>query len=132
MHVVMPSISAIYQGTVLVLNYSQRHVGQIARMHLRYVLTREVTPWINRLITNITDPINNEDSELYSKQYIAGGTEIVCHQLLQNISNRIKNIKRCTILTPRGSLHPHRTHPKYALPQSRSHIIKHTTPTLQK
>ncbi len=59
-------------------------------MHLRYVLTGEATIWINKLTTYISYPIQNADPEHYSKHYSAGGTELVDHNLAQNIANRIK------------------------------------------
>ena len=66
------SLSAIYLGQIPILQYGQRHVDQMSRMHLRYVLTREIKPWIDNFITYITDPLNNEDPEPYIKSYNAG------------------------------------------------------------
>ncbi len=63
----MASMSSIYQGNILILQYNKRHVDQLSRMHLRYVLTGEMTPWIDKLITYIPNPIQNEDSGPYSK-----------------------------------------------------------------
>jgi hypothetical protein len=37
MHMLLTSLSAIYQGHVPVLQYGQRHVDQLSRAHLRYV-----------------------------------------------------------------------------------------------
>ena len=68
------------------------HVDQLSRMHLRYVLTGEMTPWIDRLITYISNPLQNEDPEPYSKHYIAGGKELADHNLEQNITKRVKTI----------------------------------------
>jgi hypothetical protein len=78
---ILTSLSAIYQGHVPILLYGQRHVDQLSRAHLRYVLTGEIMPWIDKLITYITDPQNNEDPEPYSKTYSAGGTELAEQKL---------------------------------------------------
>ena len=88
----MTSLSAIYQGNIPILQYSQRHVDQLSRIHLRYVLTKEMTPWIDRLITYISNPLQNEDPKPYSKHYSAGGKELVDHNLEQNITKRAKTI----------------------------------------
>ena len=85
LHMLITSLSAIYQGNISILQYSQRHVDQLSRMHLRYVLTGEMTPWIDRLITYISNPLQNEDPEPYSKHYSAGGKELADHNLEQNI-----------------------------------------------
>jgi hypothetical protein len=76
MHMLLTFLSVIYKGQIPILQYGQHHVDQMSRMHLRYVLTREITPWIDNLTTYITDPLNNEDPETYSKSYNAGGTEM--------------------------------------------------------
>ncbi len=58
MHMLLTSLSAtIYQSQIPILQYGQRHVDQMSIMHLRYVITGEVTPWIGNLITYITDPL---------------------------------------------------------------------------
>jgi hypothetical protein len=67
MHMLLTSLSAIYKGQIPILQYGQRHVDQLSKMHLRYVLIREITPWMDNHIMYITDPLNNEDPELYSK-----------------------------------------------------------------
>jgi hypothetical protein len=87
MHMIPTSLSTIYHGYVLILQYSQQHVVQLTRMHLRYVLTREMAPWIDRLITYLSDPLQNEDPKPYSKHYNTGGTELVEHNLAQNLTN---------------------------------------------
>ena len=76
MHTLLASLSAIYQGHVPILHYGQRHVDQMSRAHLRYVLMGQITPWIENLIKYITDPHNNEDPEPYSKPYSAGRNEL--------------------------------------------------------
>ena len=86
MRVILTSLSAIYQGHVPTLQYSQRNADQLSRMHLRYVLTGEMIPWIGKLITYLSDPLQNEDPESYSKHYSAGGTELVGHNLAQNLA----------------------------------------------
>jgi hypothetical protein len=48
MHMLLTSLSAIYQANVPILQYSQRHADQLSRMHMRYVLTGEMTPWIEK------------------------------------------------------------------------------------
>ena len=95
MHMLLTSLSAIYLGHVPILQYDQRHVDQVFRAHLRYVLTGEIMPWIDKLITYITDPEKNEDPEPYSedcesrsKRYIAGGTELKYNKLVQNHTKR--------------------------------------------
>ncbi len=89
MHMLLTSLSAIYQGHVPTLEYGQRHVDQLSRAHLRYVLTGEIMPWIDRLITCITDP-QNEDPEPYSKSYSAGGTELPAQELVRKASKKQK------------------------------------------
>ncbi len=39
MHMLLTSLSAIYQENVPILQYSPRHADQLSRMHLRYVIT---------------------------------------------------------------------------------------------
>ena len=86
----LTSLSAIYKGHVSILRYSQRHADQLSRMHLRYLLTWEMIPWIDKLITYLSNPLHNEDPEPYSKRYSAGGTELVHHNLEQNLTTRKK------------------------------------------
>jgi hypothetical protein len=86
----LTSFSTIYQGQVLIPQYVQGHVDQLSRMHLRYVLTGGIAPWIDKLITYITDPLNNEEPEPHSKTYSAGGTELPEHKLARNTSKRRK------------------------------------------
>ena len=74
MHMLLTSLSAIYQGQIPILRYGQRRVDQMSRVHLRYVLTREITPCIDNLLAYTTDPLNNEDPEPHSKPYNARGT----------------------------------------------------------
>ena len=90
MHMLLTSLSAIYQGHVPVLQYGQRHVEQLSRAHLRYVLPGEIMPWIDRLITYITDPQNNEDPEPYSKSYSTGGTELPAPELVTKPTKKRK------------------------------------------
>jgi hypothetical protein len=45
---------------------------------------------MDRPITYISDPIQNEHSELYSKHYSPGGTESVDHNLIKNITKQTK------------------------------------------
>ena len=61
-------------------------------MPIRYVHTRELTPWIDKLLTYILDPLYNDESEPYSKSYIARGTELPSGQLAQNKTKRRKCI----------------------------------------
>jgi hypothetical protein len=56
MHMLLTSLSAIYQAKIPILQYGQRHIGQMSRAHLRYVLTGEIAPWIDKLITYLSDP----------------------------------------------------------------------------
>ena len=72
MYMILTSLSTIYQGHLPILELGQRHVDQLSRMHLRCVLTGDLTPWIDKLITYITDTLNNNDPEPYSKPYNAG------------------------------------------------------------
>ena len=90
MHMFISSLSAIYQGQVLILQYGQRHVDQLSRIHLRYVLTGEIAPRIDKLITYIIDPLNNEDMESHSKTYSTGGTELPGQELARNTTKRRK------------------------------------------
>ena len=83
MHMLLISLSAIYQGRIPTLQYGQRHVDQMSTTHLRYLLTGEITPWIDKLITYLSDPHNTEDPEPYSESYSAGGTEIPEQELAQ-------------------------------------------------
>ena len=95
MHMLLTSLSAIYQGQVPILQYVQRHVDQLSRAHLRYVLTGEIVPWIDKLITYISDPLNNEDPEPHSKSYSAGEMpeqELVKKKKKENSTNRTRNV----------------------------------------
>jgi len=76
MYMLLTSLATIYQGHVPILQYGQRHVDQLFRARLRYVLTGEIAPWIDKIITYISDPHNNEDPEPYIKSYSAGGIEL--------------------------------------------------------
>jgi hypothetical protein len=87
MHILLASLSAIYQGNVPILQYSQRHADKLSRMHLRCVLTGEITPWIDRILTYISDPLHNEDPEPYSKHYSVGGLELT----LSNLESKTQN-----------------------------------------
>jgi hypothetical protein len=55
----------------------------MSRAHLRYVLTGEIAPWIDKLITHLSDPHNTEDPEPHSKSYSAGGTEMPEQELVK-------------------------------------------------
>ena len=61
---------------------------QMSRAHLRYVLTGKIMPWIDKLITYISEPQNNEDPESYSKSYSAGGTEQAEQELVRKTTKR--------------------------------------------
>jgi hypothetical protein len=50
----------------------------------RYDLTGEMTPWIDRLITYITNPLRYEDTESYRKHSGVGGLELSGRNLDQN------------------------------------------------
>ncbi len=91
MHMILTLLSAIYHGPVPILQYNQRHADQLSNMHIWYVFTREMTPWIDRLPTYLADPLHNEDPEPYSKQYSAGRTELVEHNLAKNLKKRKKH-----------------------------------------
>jgi hypothetical protein len=60
-------------------------------MHIRYVLTGEMIPWTDKLITYLSDPLHNEDPEPYSKRYIAGGTELSHHNMEKKSHKTKKN-----------------------------------------
>ncbi len=60
-------------------------------MHLRYALTGEMTPWIDKLATHLTDPLHNEDPEPYSKRYSMGGTELTHNNLEEKLTKREKH-----------------------------------------
>ena len=53
------------------------------RAHLRYVLTGEIAPWVDKLITYISDPDSNDDPAPHSKSYRAGGIEMPKQELVQ-------------------------------------------------
>jgi len=72
LHMLLVSLSAIYQCKISSIPYSQRNAYQLSRMHLRDVITGELTPWIDKLITYRRDPHKMEDSESHSKPYSAG------------------------------------------------------------
>ncbi len=44
MQMLLTSLSVIYQGHVPILQYGQRHVDQLSKAHIRYVLTGEIVP----------------------------------------------------------------------------------------
>jgi len=90
MHMLLTSLSSIYQGRVPILQYGQRHVDQLSRMHLRYVLAGEITPWIEKLITYITCPHNNEDPVSHIKTYSDGVIEMPRQELARNASKEGK------------------------------------------
>jgi hypothetical protein len=82
----MVSLSAIYQGTIPILQYIQRHADQLSRMHLQYVITGDLTPWIDKIITYLSDPLNKADPKPHSKHYGAGGTELLNRQQIEQNS----------------------------------------------
>ena len=90
MHMLLTSLPVIYQGRVPILQYGQRHVDQLSRAHLRYVLTDGIVPWLDKLITYISDPQNNEDPEPYIKSYNAGCTELSEQEIVRKNSKRRK------------------------------------------
>jgi hypothetical protein len=49
-----------------------------------------MTPWIDKPITYLSDPMDCEDPEAYSKRYRAGGTKQEFHNLEQNHTKRQK------------------------------------------
>ena len=53
------------------------------RAHLRYVLTGEIVLRIDKLITYISDPLDNEDPEPHNKSYSAGETEMLEQELVR-------------------------------------------------
>ncbi len=136
MHMLLTSLSAIYHGRVLILQHDQRHVDQLFRAHLRYVLTGEIAPWIDKLITYISDPLNTEDPEPYSKSYRAGGTELPEQEIVRKTSKRKKTQQN--IQETSQTHHTHQTnnpiihnvgYPRQALPQDYSDLNdppKHT------
>jgi len=90
MHMLLISLSTIYQGRVPILQYGQRHVDQQSRAHLRYFLTGEKAMCIDNLVTYISDPNNYEYSEPYCKSYRDGGTDIPEQELVRKTSKRKK------------------------------------------
>jgi hypothetical protein len=89
-HMLLTSLTAIYQGQVPLILYGQRHVDQLHRAHLRYVLTGQILPRIKNLITYIADPQNNEDPVPYCKPYSAGGNELTKQKLERKSSKKGK------------------------------------------
>ncbi len=63
MHMILTSLSAIYQSHVPILQSSKRHADRLSRMHIRYILTGKMTPWIDRPITFISDSLRNDHSK---------------------------------------------------------------------
>ena len=83
-HMLIVSISAIYQGTISILPYSQRHANQLSRMLLEYVIMGELIPRIDKIITNLSGHVNNADLEPFNEHYNAGGTVLFRQHLEQN------------------------------------------------
>jgi hypothetical protein len=104
MHMLLTSLTTIYQVRVPNLQYGQGHVDQMSRAHLRYVLTGEIAPWIDKLITYLSDPHSTEDPEPHSRSYSAGGTEMPDKELVQKTTKRGKHNK------PRKKHRQHTTH----------------------
>ena len=52
------NLATIYQGTLLTLRHTQVHAHHLYRIHLRYVLTRELDPSVPSIVQelHITDP----------------------------------------------------------------------------
>ena len=111
MHMILTSLSAIYQGHVPILRYGQRHVDQLSRAHLRYALTGQLTHWIENHVTYISDPLKNEDPEPHSKSYSTGGTEMPEQELVQKQQKKEKKNTTNTPNTPKSR-------PKYTQTQS--------------
>ena len=129
MHMLLTSLSAIYQGRVPVLHYGLRHVDQVPRAHLRFVLTGEIILWIDKLITYISDPQNNEDPEPYSKSFSSGGTELAEQELVRKTTKRQKTHHTTQKSTTTHNLHinedpnAHKpSHPMQELPQELPYI----------
>ena len=128
MHMLLTSLSAtIYQSQIPILQYGQRHVDQMSIMHLRYVITGEVTPWIDNLITYITDPLNNEDPEPHSKSYNAGGTELPEQEQVRKTSKRRKtqHIVQKTSPPTIPTITTTRTHTISGTPCKKDHTSTH-------
>ena len=83
MHMLLTSLSALYHTRIPIIQYGQRHVDQMSRAHLRYILTGEIPPWIDKLITYLSDPHDTEDPEPHSKTYSAGGKEMPDQELVK-------------------------------------------------
>ncbi len=118
MHMLLTSLSAIYQAKIPILTYGQRLVDQMSRAHLRYVLSGEISPWINKLVTYLSDPHNTEDPEPHNKTHIAGGTEIPEQLLAQKSTKKGKHNKQqtshhqhTTSTTTQTRIHTHPTSP---------------------
>jgi hypothetical protein len=75
-------------------------------MYLCYVLTGKMTPWIERLIPYISNPLPNEDPKSYSNHYSAGGKELVDHNIEQKAQNEPKQAVPCTTIERRGKHFP--------------------------
>ncbi len=56
MHMLLVSLAAVYQSTIPSTPFNQRHAHQLSRLHLRYIITRELTSWATQLLTFLTDP----------------------------------------------------------------------------
>ena len=49
-----------------------------------------MTPWIDKLTTYLSDPLNSKDPEPYNKRYSAGRAELEYRNLEQNHTTIIK------------------------------------------
>jgi hypothetical protein len=82
-----------------------------------------MTPWIDKLTMYLSDPLNSEDPEPYSKRYSAGGTELEYHNLEQNHSKRKK--------TQHNQHTAHTINPPTPITPTTATPARHTTNTMK-
>jgi hypothetical protein len=54
------------------------------KMLLWYVITGEITPWMDNILTYLLDHVNNADPEPFNEHYNVGGTILVRQHIEQN------------------------------------------------
>ena len=108
-----------------ILPYNQRHADYVSGMHLRYVIMGELTPWIDKILTYLSDHVNNADPEPFNEHYNAGGAVLVRQPLAPNRKKKFSkthHIPRNKIGGQAAHMDPHtegipsNTYPRIAHP----------------
>jgi hypothetical protein len=81
MHMLLTSLTTTLQGRIPTLSHNQQHANQQSRLHLCYMVTREVTEWSIDLMKYLSDPTLHPDPESEPHQYTAGDTPIHTHPI---------------------------------------------------